>query len=495
MALKVEVMYIGGVIRTLPVIGDTISVTNVINGVSTFKFTVQDNDGSFAGIMDGSRVWLKDGSNVLYSGFVMSSDEQSFVRGARDIDVDCICNSAILQADLVGQTAFEDVTVTKVVNYILGKMSASLNTVNIAHDEDLRIPALDYAFETGMDAMNKMVETFDGLWYIDADLNLFVFDKPSVPRGRNLSTSDVEGRPSVSYAGEDYINSVVFSNFYRSGDAITEVLEGDGGARSFELKKEVASVVSIVRKVSDGTNVRTQTFEKIDDETDYKTADWFYEVNSKAIVQAEDDSLPVFATETLTVTYKPLLKRYKKYVDSVETASYFSRNGILRGRTMLVDDFVVGDSAAEKLAKNVINSRKYSSMNLSITTSVSGYVQGSVIKVNLPEIDVIDADFFCNQVEVAEEEGNVVYKLSMNRSYLNSKWFDAFKNKSSARKGSGMSNGPSTTKTGGSVVRGDGGFGSGVGDGGVADVARKIFEKNMSGDDIGTVEIFFRKNT
>lgn len=501
MALVVKVRYDGGVIKTLPILEENFSISNTVNATSNLSFTVDDTSGTYGGIRDGSSVSVLLDGEKIFGGMVLNSNERDFYRSSRIIDVECVDNSDALKADLVGEVAYEDRSVTFLVNYIVGCMEADFTSVNVNSTQV--IEAVDFGYETGYDALNKVIELIDGIWYVDEDLNLYVYDKSNMPRARAITTADVEGRPSLEYDGSEYVNKVVFSDFHRVSDQVTQTFYGDDSARSFEFKQNVYSIVSITRSHKDGTNSTSQTFAKIQDEEELTGKDWFFELNTKVLYQTEDaDALPLYDYEKLVVKYKPLVKRKYTYKDTVEMNSYYSRNGVIRGKATLFDGFVIGDASAEATGKRIVKSLKDSNISFSIRTSVAGYRAGRVVKVTIPAIDVIGVDFYIKSVDISVEDGNVVYTLSMNRGYLLGKWVDRFSSKSSSVARSRTTSGNAKTKPyksqGGTVVApgtdvGSGGSGGSGGSAGVADVAKKIYMKNSGGDNVGTVDIYFRK--
>jgi len=193
--------------------------------VNSASFVFICNDIALAPI-DGQAVLIEEGATKLFSGRILTKEEDFLPPNLLKYQVECIDNTRDLDKKLVIES-YLDEKAGDVIKDIITKYTSGFTTVHVSDGPTITRIAFDYIQVS--EAITKIAETCGYEWYIDYDKDIYFFLKTDYPGSFQLDDDQEYYKDLIINTDVSQLRNRIYvkSSKYETLD-FTELFIGDG---------------------------------------------------------------------------------------------------------------------------------------------------------------------------------------------------------------------------------------------------------------------------
>jgi len=286
---------IGGVDRTEYVDARSLSIIDELTSrVNSASFVFICNDIALAPIA-GEAVLIEEGANKLFSGRILTKEEDFLPPNLLKYQVECIDNTRDLDKKLVMES-YLDQKAGDIIKDIITKYTSGFTTANVADGPTVVRIAFDYVQVS--EAITKIAETCGYEWYIDYDKDLHFFLKTAYPASFQLDDNQAYYRDLIINTDISQLRNRVYvkSSKYETLD-FTELFIGDGVTVTWTCKYQANALPAPSATLNDVA--KTVGWDGVDNPNDY---DFMLNATTKVLSLGTYQSTPADGDE-IVITY------------------------------------------------------------------------------------------------------------------------------------------------------------------------------------------------
>lgn len=286
---------IGGVDRTEYVDARSLSIIDELTSrVSTASFIFICNDIALAPIA-GEEVLIEENAVKLFSGRILTKEEDFLPPNLLKYQVECIDNTRELDKKLVIES-YLDEKAGNIIKDIITKYTSGFTTTNVVDGPTITRIAFDYIQVS--EAITKLAETCGYEWYIDYDKDIHFFFKTDFPAPFQLDDNQEHYKELVINTDVSQLRNRVYvkSEKYETLD-FTELFIGDGSTITWTCKYQASPLPHPSLKLN-GVS-KTVGWDGVDNPDDY---DFMLNATTKILSLGTYQSTPADGDE-IVITY------------------------------------------------------------------------------------------------------------------------------------------------------------------------------------------------
>lgn len=269
--------------------------------------------------------------------------------------------------------------------------------------------------------MNTLAEQSNYWWKIDKEGNLYFLPKDYQDTGYTLERSNIIGKPKVKNGNPLYRNVQYVKGGKNTTLEQVEIQKGDADKQSFTVGYNINSEPTV--EVDRGSGF-------VEEDVGLKGREdnqaWYWERNESTITQ-DDSEVVLGATDRLRITYIGNYPSITKRSDDTSIATQQSREISTTGQ---VENAVTQDMEGRQNTIDYADRKltKYAedSTTLSWTTRDSSLVEGDLITVNLPELDLDGEDLLVTKIRITDDSGILFYDIEAIKGPKYQTWTEFF---------------------------------------------------------------------
>lgn len=286
------------------------------------------------------------------------------------------------------------------------------------------IPSATFAYCTAAEAFNALVTAASSsgvpyYWQIDQSKRIWFVPYTSIVNSVDVDgTQIVDRSASVSRQNATYRNTQYIVGGTQQTVQQTETRKGDGNTQAWPMSFAFSTVPTV--KVNSVT--KTVGIKGVDSGKD------FYWAKGDPILAQDSGATKLVSTDTLQVTYYGQFPSVTISQNSAQVsleASIDGSSGIIE--EVESDDTLTSVSDALAEAGRFLSRYATQGIQLQFTTLQTGFVQGQLINVDLPDFGLSGAQFLIESVSAADSDGvNIWYTVNAIQGPYDNTWVDFF---------------------------------------------------------------------
>jgi len=225
---------IGGVDKTEYVDARTLSIRDELTSqVNSASFVFICNDISLAPIA-GQAVLIEEGTIKLFSGRILTKEEDFLPPNLLKYQIECIDNTRDLDKKLVIES-YLDQKAGDIIKDVITKYTSGFTTVHVSDGPTITRIAFDYVQVS--EAVTRIAETCGYEWYVDYDKDIYFFLKTDYPASFQLDDNQKYYKDLIINTDISQLRNRVYvkSEKYETLD-FTELFVGDGSTVTWTCK-------------------------------------------------------------------------------------------------------------------------------------------------------------------------------------------------------------------------------------------------------------------
>jgi len=286
---------IGGVDRTEYVDARSLNIINELTSrVNSASFIFICNDIALAPAA-GQAVLIEEGTTKLFSGRVLTKEEDFLNPNLLKYQVECIDNTRDLDKKLVIES-YIDTLAGDIIKDIIDKYTTGFTYVHVSDGPTITRIAFDYIQIS--EAITKIAETCGYEWYVDHDKDIYFFLKTDYPASFQLDDDQAHYRDLIINTDISQLRNRVYvkSEKYETLD-FTELFMGDGETVTWTCKYQ-ANALPAPSLTLKGV-AKTVGWYGVDNPDDY---DFMLNATTKVLSLGTSQSTPADGDE-IVITY------------------------------------------------------------------------------------------------------------------------------------------------------------------------------------------------
>jgi len=296
---------IAGVDRTEYVDARSLSIIDELtNRVNSASFAFICNDIALAPT-DGESVLIEEGSTKLFSGRILTKEEDFLNPNLLKDQVECIDHTRDLDKKLVIES-YSDKTGGYIIKDIIDKYTTGFTYVNVSDGPTITRISFDYVQVS--EAITKIAETCGYEWYIDYDKDIYFFLKTDYPASFQLDDDQKYYKDLIINTDISQLRNRVYikSSKYETLD-FTELFIGDGSTVTWTCKYQANALPAPSATLNDVA--KTVGWDGVDNPDDY---DFMLNATTKVLSLGTSTPTPADGDE-IVITYgadEPIIIRW-----------------------------------------------------------------------------------------------------------------------------------------------------------------------------------------
>ena len=256
---------IASVDRTEYVDARSLSIIDELTSrVNSASFVFICNDIALAPI-DGQAVLIEEGATKLFSGRILTKEEDFLNPNLLKYQVECIDHTRDLDKKLVIES-YLDKTGGYIIKDIIDKYTTGFTYVNVSDGPTITRITFDYVQVS--EAITKIAETCGYQWYIDYDKDIYFFLKTDYPANFQLDDDQKYYKDLIINTDISQLRNRVYvkSSKYETLD-FTELFIGDGVTETWTCKYQANALPAPSATLNDVA--KTVGWDGVDNSDDY----------------------------------------------------------------------------------------------------------------------------------------------------------------------------------------------------------------------------------
>ena len=256
---------IAGVDRTEYVDARSLSIIDELTSrVNSASFVFICNDIALAPT-DGESILIEEGSTKLFSGRILTKEEDFLNPNLLKYQVECIDNTRDLDKKLVIES-YVNTLAGDIIKDIISKYTSGFTTTNVANGPTITRISFDYIQVS--ETITKIAETCGYEWYVDYDKDIHFFLKTAYPASFQLDDDQAHYRDLIINTDISQLRNRVYvkSSKYETLD-FTELFIGDGETLTWTCKYQANALPAPSLKLN-GVS-KTVGWDGVDNPDDY----------------------------------------------------------------------------------------------------------------------------------------------------------------------------------------------------------------------------------
>jgi len=286
---------IAGVDKTEYVDARSLSIIDELTSrVNSASFAFICNDIALAPIA-GEAVLIEEGANKLFSGRILTKEEDFLPPNLLKYQVNCIDHTRDLDKKLVIES-YINTLAGNIIKDIISKYTSGFTTVHVNNGPNIVKIAFDYIQVS--EAITKIAECCGYEWYVDYDKDIYFFLKIDYPAPFQLDDDQEHYKDLIINTDISQLRNRVYvkSEKYETLD-FTELFIGDGETVTWTCKYQANALPDPSLKLN-GVN-KTVGWDGVDDPDDY---DFMLNATTKVLSLGTYTSTPADGDE-IVITY------------------------------------------------------------------------------------------------------------------------------------------------------------------------------------------------
>jgi hypothetical protein len=286
---------IAGVDRTEYIDARSLSIIDELtNRVNSASFAFICNDIALAPIA-GQAVLIEENAVKLFSGRILTKEEDFLPPNLLKYQVECIDNTRDLDKKLVIES-YIDTSAGNIIKDIIDKYTTGFTYVNVSDGPTITRIAFDYIQVS--EVITKIAETCGYEWYIDYDKDIYFFLKTDYPASFQLDDDQAYYRDLIINTDISQLRNRVYvkSEKYETLD-FTELFIGDGSTVTWTCKYQANALPDPSLKLEGAA--KTVGWDGVDNPDDY---DFMLNASTKVLSLGTFQSTPADGDE-IVITY------------------------------------------------------------------------------------------------------------------------------------------------------------------------------------------------
>jgi len=286
---------IGGVDRTEYVDAKSLSIIDELTSkVNSASFDFICNDIALAPTA-GEAVLIEENAVKLFSGRILTKEEDFLPPNLLKYQVECIDNTRDLDKKLVIESYLNE-KAGNIIKDIITKYTTGFTTTNVADGPTVTRIAFDYIQVS--EAITKLAEACGYEWYIDYDKDIHFFFKTDFPAPFQLDDDQANYKDLVINTDISQLRNRVYvkSEKYETLD-FTELFVGDGSTVTWTCKYQANPLPHPSLRLNDVA--KTVGWDGVDNPDDY---DFMLNATTKVLSLGTYTSTPADGDE-IVITY------------------------------------------------------------------------------------------------------------------------------------------------------------------------------------------------
>ena len=225
---------IAGVDRTEYIDARSLSIIDELTSrVNSASFAFICNDIALSPIA-GQAVLIEEGSNKLFSGRILTKEEDFLPPNLLKYQVECIDNTRDLDKKLVIESYLNE-KAGDIIKDIITKYTSGFTTIHVSDGPTITRIAFDYIQVS--EAITKIAETCGYEWYVDYDKDIYFFLKTDYPAPFQLDDDQENYKDLIINTDISQLRNRIYvkSSKYETLD-FTELFIGDGSTVTWTCK-------------------------------------------------------------------------------------------------------------------------------------------------------------------------------------------------------------------------------------------------------------------
>jgi hypothetical protein len=262
--------------------------------VNSASFAFICNDIALAPI-DGQAVLIEQGTTKLFSGRILTKEEDFLPPNLLKYQVECIDNTRDLDKKLVIES-YIDTLAGDIIKDIISKYTSGFTTVHVSDGPTIVKIAFDYIQVS--EAITKIAETCGYEWYVDYDKDIYFFLKTDYPASFQLDDDQKYYKDLIINTDISQLRNRIYvkSSKYETLD-FTELFIGDGSTVTWTCKYQANALPAPSLKLEGVT--KTVGWDGVDNPDDY---DFMLNASTKVLSLGTFQSTPADGDE-IVITY------------------------------------------------------------------------------------------------------------------------------------------------------------------------------------------------
>ena len=286
---------IAGVDKTEYVDARSLSIIDELTSrVNSASFAFICNDIALAPIA-GQAILIEEGAIKLFSGRILTKEEDFLPPNLLKYQVECIDNTRDLDKKLVIES-YIDTLAGDIIKDIIDKYTTGFTYVNVSDGPTIVRIAFDYVQVS--EAITKIAETCGYEWYVDYDKDIYFFLKTDYPAPFQLDDDQEHYKDLIINTDISQLRNRVYvkSSKYETLD-FTELFIGDGSTVIWTCKYQANATPGPSATLNGVT--KTVGWDGVDNPNDY---DFMLNATTKVLSLGTYQSTPADGDE-IVVTY------------------------------------------------------------------------------------------------------------------------------------------------------------------------------------------------
>ena len=286
---------IAGVDRTEYVDARSLSIIDELTSrVNSASFLFICNDIALAPTA-GQAVLIEEGVIKLFSGRILTKEEDFLPPNLLKYQIECIDNTRDLDKKLVIESYLNQ-KAGDIIKDIITKYTSGFTTTNVSDGPTITRIAFDYI--QASEAIIKIAETCGYEWYVDYDKDIYFFFKTDYPAPFELNDNQENHKELIVNTDISQLRNRVYvkSEKYETLD-FTELFIGDGSTITWTCKYQANALPAPSLKL-EGV-AKTVGWDGVDNPDDY---DFMLNANTKVLSLGTYQSTPADDDE-IVITY------------------------------------------------------------------------------------------------------------------------------------------------------------------------------------------------
>jgi len=285
---------IAGVDRTEYIDAKSLSITDELSSINTASFLFICNDIALSPTA-GEAVLIEEGTTKLFSGRLLTKEEDFLPPNLLKYQVECIDNTRDLDKKLVIES-YVNTLAGNIIKDIIDKYTTGFTYVHVSDGPTIVRIAFDYIQVS--EAIIKIAETCGYQFYVDYDKDIYFFLKTDYPASFQLDDDQEYYKDLIVNTDISQLRNRIYvkSEKYETLD-FTELFIGDGVTVTWTCKYQANTLPAPSLKLNGA--VKTVGWDGVDNPDDY---DFMLNTTTKVLSLGTFQSTPADGDE-IVITY------------------------------------------------------------------------------------------------------------------------------------------------------------------------------------------------